>query len=106
MDEKILSKEKHKKLWTLYIAMIIASLLGIYGQDISYFFYNYIAKVPLEYCITIITLASIFLFVVPPILAFKSYERNKGLDIYYIINLLFGGTISAFSIFVLIMWWG
>lgn len=86
--------------------MIIASLLGMYGQDISYFIYNYIAKIPLEYCITIITLTSIILFVAPPILEFKSYQGNKGLEIYYIINLIFAGTISAVTIFVLIMWWG
>lgn len=103
-------KEKCKSLFYLYIAMIIATLLGVYGQSITYYIYDNIGKVSLEYCITVITMISIILFILPPILIFKSNRKDcitsKKFDIYYIINIMIGGTTSAFSLFVMIMWWG
>ena len=103
-------KEKLKSLFYLYIAMIIATLLGVYGQSITYYIYENIAKISLEYCITVITMISISLFILPPILIFKSNRKdgitNKKFDIYYIINIMIGGTTSTFSLFVMIMWWG
>ena len=99
-------KKASKSIFVLYATTIIASLLGIYGQDISYFIYNNIGKFPLEYCITVITITSIILFIIPHILSLRWNARDKKIELYYIINLLAGGTISVFSMFVLIMWWG
>jgi membrane protein YdbS with pleckstrin-like domain len=94
----------------MYGSMIMALVLGIYGQSITYYINENIIEVSLVYCLTALTITSILLFVIPPILAYKLNKKRqiekKELDIYCGLNLIIGIFISIWSLFVLIMWWG
>jgi hypothetical protein len=90
--------------------MIIATILGMYGQDISYYIDEKIDVVSPVYCLTILTVISIFLFLVIPILIYKFTKipkfEKESFNLYLIINGVIGIPISFFSLFVLAMWWG
>ena len=92
-----------------YTIMIFASLLGIYAQDISYYIKSYIEKINPIYILTIVTLISIFLFVITPLLVYKYIKKqNIKLDKiipYLVINMMFAFIVSFWSLFVLSMWW-
>lgn len=89
--------------------MFLAIALGVYAQDIAYFLYNNL-DIALLVGISFITILSILLFLIPPILVSKVFKQNKVfkkvINIYLCINIFLGIVISAFSLFVMAMWWG
>ena len=101
---------KDKKLNLLYSALVIAIVLGVYAQDITYYINKNIIKIPLGLCIIIITLISLLLFIVPSVIINRNNKRQGKTDkadkIYLTINAIIGLPICAFSIFVMIMWQG
>ncbi len=94
----------------MYGIMVLATILGVYGQDISYYINNIIENFSPLFYLTIITLISILLFLIPPMLIFQFYKKQKDEDkkfnLYFGINAVICATTSAFSLFVLVMWWG
>ncbi|GAQ18252.1 mitochondrial carrier protein [Oceanobacillus picturae] len=52
------------------IGLIVTTILGIYGQDISYFINDQISTIDLRISITIVTFLSIGLYIFIPILLF------------------------------------
>lgn len=104
----MLFKDKiHNVLFSL---MIIATFLGIYAQSITYYIAENIINIPLSILIVVITLTSLLLFIVPAVKINKQRKLQNNMDkitrTYLILNLLLGGPISAFSIFVMLMWLG
>lgn len=112
IEVKILFQEKKYQFNILiYGNMILAILLGVYGQGILYYIIDNIAlMLPPLYCLAILTMTSILLFLVPPILIYKYNKKHKIGDnrfaLYIAINTLAGVITSVFSLIILIMWWG
>jgi len=105
----MLIAERNKIRILLYGSIFVAIALGVYAQDITYLFYNNLG-IPLLVGLSLVTILSILLFVMPPILVSKVNKRNKlrkkEIYIYLVINALIGIVISAFSLIVMIAWWG
>ncbi|WP_426351045.1 hypothetical protein ACPWSR_07425 [Alloiococcus sp. CFN-8] len=90
-------------------SMVLATVLGIYGQGISSYISNNFISVSPVIILSISTLLSLALFIFTPILiraAAKELSKKKQLDPYVTVNNIVGIPVSIFSIFVLIMWWG
>lgn len=85
------------------IGLIVATLLGIYGQDLSYYFNDRFPEIELATAITVITFLSIGLYIIIPsfLLIFR---KMKG--VYLIGFVLVGIPISIWSFFVWAMWMG
>ncbi|MEH7294824.1 hypothetical protein COJ92_27515 [Priestia megaterium] len=92
------------------ISLILATVLGIFGQDISYFIDKDIMKLSPIYYLTAITYISIFLYLLTILLTYIFNKKNKLkksiLDLYWPVILGFSLFISFWSLFVLAMWWG
>lgn len=104
----MLFKEKNHNI--VFLSMVIAIVLGVYAQDITYYINENVINISLSLCIIIVTLISLLLFIVPSVLVIRSNrgksETDKIMKIYLGINALLGIPISAFSLFVMIMWQG
>ena len=105
-----MSKGKIKINILAYLSMIIATILGIKAQSITYYISDNIINVDLLYCLIIITIISILLFWVPQTLIYKWNKevenKNRGLSIYLGINLLVGIIVTPLSLVILIAWLG
>lgn len=92
------------------ISLILATVLGIFGQDISYFIDKHIMKLSPIYYLTAITYISIFLYLITILLTYIFNKKNKLkksiLDLSWLVILGFSLFISFWSLFVLAMWWG
>jgi hypothetical protein len=89
------------------IGLIVATILGIYGQDISYFINDQIPTIDLRISITIVTFLSIGLYIFIPILLFISNKVKKVFFwIYLTLSILIGLPTSGWSFFVWAMWMG
>lgn len=89
------------------IALIVATILGIYGQDLSYYFSERFPTIELTTAITIVTFLSIGLYIITPILLFifNKFEKTY-LMMSVIACVLIGFPISIWSFFVWAMWMG
>lgn len=99
-------------MWrTLFIVgLILATSLGLFGQDVAYFLDTHIGVFhPLSY-LTAITILSILLYIINFIqlclLLIKNKLKGKRFMTYLTVTLLLGIPTSLWSIFVLAMWWG
>lgn len=105
----MLVEEGNKIRVFLYGSILVAIALGVYAQDIAYFLYNYLG-IPLLVGLSLITIFSILLFLIPPIMVSEVNKHNKvrkkEINIYLGINTLIGIFISVFSLIVLVAWWG
>lgn len=89
------------------IGLIVATILGIYGQDISYYINDQIPTIELTISITIVTFLSIGLYIFIPILLFISNKVKKVFFwIYLTLSILIGLPTSGWSFFVWAMWMG
>ncbi|RIU92029.1 hypothetical protein [Oceanobacillus picturae] len=89
------------------IGLIVTTILGIYGQDISYFINDQISTIDLRISITIVTFLSIGLYIFIPILLFISNKVKKVFFwIYLTLSILIGLPTSGWSFFVWAMWMG
>ncbi|NLN47624.1 MAG: hypothetical protein GX154_00665 [Clostridiales bacterium] len=92
----------------IYAGIIVAAALGSYAQDIAYIL-NRKVGVPLLAGLGCVTAHSLFLFIRTPIYATLKLRQpfgNTELIIYFTVNALTGIAISAFSLIVLIAWFG
>ncbi len=101
---------KDKKHNIIFMALVIAIVFGIYAQSITYYITENIVDLPLSLVIVVITFISLALFIIPATMVSKankkSGETNKIDKIYLILNAIIGIPLSAFSIFVMLMWMG
>ena len=89
------------------IGIIIATILGLFGQDISYDFNVRFPTIELTTAITIVTFISIGLYIIIPISLFIFLKTEKILRIVGVITcVLIGLPISIWSFFVWAMWMG
>ncbi|MBS4203413.1 hypothetical protein [Lederbergia citrea] len=85
------------------ISLIVATFLGIFSQDISYYFNEQFPTIKLTTAITIVTFLSIGLYIIILILISILKKTNK---VYLIAFVLIGLPISIWSFFVWAMWMG
>ncbi len=109
-ERKITKKILIKNIWKiLYGFTLIAGILGILAQDISYFLFKNLS-IPLMVGFFVPTFLSLILFILPPIFIYKSNKireiNRKGFNAYLAINAILGLLISSFSIIVFIAWLG
>lgn len=94
----------------IFGSMILATILGVFGQGLAYFMNENIVKTYPIYYLSVLTLISIFLYVVSFILTYVSLKKRKIekeiFDLYLIAICLLGLPTSLWSLFVLAMWWG
>lgn len=87
-------------------SILLATTLGIFGQGISYFINDNIAKTHPIYYLTI----SMILYLTVPLFAYISFERKKiekdKFVSYLAVTCIIGIPTSFWSVFVLAMWWG
>lgn len=94
----------------IFGSLILATILGIFGQDIAYFISGNIVEVPTIYCLTVLTMLSVFLYLLTTLLTYifvkKQQIKKNYLRTYITVICIFGLYISYWSLFVLAMWWG
>ena len=89
------------------ISLTLATILGIYGQGISYYLNNRYPTIDLTTAITIVTFLSIGLYIVTPVLVLKLLKlKKKYLLEIIVICALIALPISMFSIFIWVIWMG
>jgi len=68
-------KKVHFFIWVL---MIIATVLGVYGQSLAYFVDEHLANTnPPIYYVTLFTVISVLLYLVAPLLAYLMIKVKK-----------------------------
>lgn len=94
----------------IYVIPALATLLGIFGQSLSYLLYEHIAEVPPIYYLSALTGFSIFLYLMSPLSSYILFKKKKirkeDLATNISINVILALPTSLWSLFVLIMWWG
>jgi len=92
----------------IYSSMLLATILGVYGQRISYYLPRVIGEMSPLYYLTILTVVSFLLFWASPIFVYKLTKNieKKSFATTIGINCFIGIPVSAWSFFVLVMWWG
>lgn len=93
------------------INIILATIIGIYAQDITYYIVgDTLASTALLYCLTIVTVISILLFLTPPLLIYNGIKKSKlskrVFIKYLMVDAIIGSLTSVWSLLVLIMCWG
>lgn len=83
--------------------LILATLLGIYGQDLSYYFNDRFPAIELAMAITVINFLGIGLYIIIPSLLLI-FKKMKG--VYLFGFVLIGLPISIWAFFVWAMWMG
>lgn len=101
-------KKKHLFLWVL---MIIATVLGVYGQSLAYFVEEHIGVTNRSlYYLTIFTVISVLIYLVIPLLAYLMMRLKKvdeKFTLLYVFGFgMIGICVSLWSVFVCAMWWG
>nr|WP_307988926.1 hypothetical protein [uncultured Niameybacter sp.] len=95
----------------IVINIILATIIGICAQDITYYIVgDTLASTSLLYCLTIITVISIVLFLTLPLLIYNEIKKSKlskrVFIKYLMVDAIIGSLTSVWSLFVLIMCWG
>lgn len=85
------------------LGLIVATIFGIYAQDISYYLNEQFPTIGLRTAITVVTFLSIGLYLIISILLFISKKR---FNIFFIGCIVLGIFISMWSFFVWAMWMG
>lgn len=92
------------------IGLILATILGTLGQDISYHLNERFPAIELTTAITIVTFISIGLYIIIPISLVIFIKTEKNEKIYLIMSVitcvLIGLPVSIWSFFVWAMWMG
>jgi hypothetical protein len=101
-------KKGHFLVWMF---MIIATILGVFGQNLTYFADEHIVNTNhMVYYLTFFTGISILLYLVTPFLAYLLIKAKKIDKVYtsaYIFGFgMIGICVSLWSFFVCVMWWG
>lgn len=97
------------RIYTIFavLGLVIATVFGIYAQDISYFLNELSPFIELSTAITAVTLISIGLYIIIPAFFFISKKVKK--EAFYrclVVSGFIGVPISIWSFFVWAMWMG
>ena len=93
----------------IYVNIIVATILGIFGQSSAYFINEHIVKIsPVDNLIAL-TIISVLLFISTPILinycGKKGFIKKEDVTFYMLSAGLVGIGMSSWSLFVLTFWW-
>jgi hypothetical protein len=88
----------------VFIGLLFATLLSIFGQDISYYLNGQFPMITLSASITIITFISIGLYIFIPIYLFV-FKKVKQKELL-IACIALGSAMSMWSFLVWAMWMG
>ncbi len=95
------------------ISVILASVIGIYGQTMTYYIVDNIftrGTLSTVACITSLTILSILLFLVSSMATFvgikQSKLREEVFSKYLFVDLILGCLISLWSVLIITVWWG
>ena len=80
--------------------LIIATFLGIFAQNLSYYVHEQFPTIKIVTALTVITFTSIGLYILASV--FLAIKQSTFLGI----SILIGFTISLWSLFVWAMWMG
>lgn len=93
----------------IFGSLILATLLGRYGQAISYFLDEHMKETKPVYYLTVITMISIVLFLVTYLFTYIVFKKRdvtaEVQRLYLFVIGVIGLITSIWSLFVLIMWW-
>ena len=95
---------------SIIVTLLLATSLGLFGQDIAYFIDDTIYHTaPYKYLVGA-TITSILLYLVTIVLIYISGRKNwldkNTISAYMVITLLIGVFTSLWSVFVTAMWLG
>ena len=94
----------------IFGSLILATILGVFGQGIAYFLNGIFAKIHPVYYLTVLTIISLFLYLSSFVLAYLQYKKLRigkdKLGLYFSGISCVGLLTSWWSLFVLAMWWG
>lgn len=94
----------------IFGSLILATTFGIFGQGISYFMNENLVKISPIYYLTVLTITSVFLYLVSALLTYSSIKRQiikkDKFGVYLLTTGFIGVPTSLWSLFVLAMWWG
>lgn len=95
---------------SIFASVILATIVGIFGQGMAYFLNESFVEIPPTYYLTALTILSVFLFLISFVLTFLQYKKQRIEKIKLVSYFsVFGGIgllTSCWSLFVLAMWWG
>jgi hypothetical protein len=86
------------------ISLLIATLLSMFGQEISYYLNDQYPTITLTTSITVITFISIGLYIISPLYLFV-FKKVKQQELL-IACIALGSAMSMWSFVVWIMWMG
>lgn len=91
-------------------SLILATVFGVFGQGMAYFLNENFAKISPIYYLTILTIISVFLYLISIVMTYFQYKK-KGIEevklvSYFSVISCIGLLTSCWSLFVLAMWWG
>ncbi|MEI3613750.1 hypothetical protein [Pseudogracilibacillus sp. SO30301A] len=89
---------------------LLAAFLGLYGQDIAYYFEDHLFYESPFKTLIIVTVTSVSLFlltlIIEIILLARQNLKPKVFIVLLMTNVVIGFFVSWWSLFVLAMWWG
>lgn len=96
--------------FSIIACVVIATILGLFGQDIAYVMNEKILSfIHLSYYLTVCTILSIGLYLISVVIVYVADKKKKISRIVYskymIIVIIIGLFISCWSLFVFAMWW-
>ncbi|MDV6379359.1 hypothetical protein ORD22_14165 [Sporosarcina sp. GW1-11] len=99
-----------KRVLWIPIIMILATALGVYGQDIAYYMTEHAVDINPVYYLTTCTVLSMLLYVVGydltiRLLKNRQISRGKVASIFLAFSIV-AVPISMFSFLATVMWWG
>ncbi|GEN45616.1 hypothetical protein [Alkalibacillus haloalkaliphilus] len=90
----------------LYSMMLLAFLLGWYGENIAYFFEEHLTVLNTLLVVTVVSIALfIIAYIIGTILLAKGKVKPKMYMFFFTVNIVVGLLVSVRSIFFLAMGW-
>jgi len=91
-------------------SLILATIFGVFGQGMAYFLNENFAKIPPIYYLTVLTIISVFLYLISFVMTYLQYKKQGIEEVklvsYFSVIGCIGILTSCWSILVLAMWWG
>ncbi|SDD57432.1 hypothetical protein SAMN05421663_11418 [Terribacillus halophilus] len=97
-----------KRFLIIFIPLfLLATSLGVGGQDLAYWMQNHVYDMWPIYYVTIFCVISIVLYLIGIILLIVYlYKQKKQIFIYILGYLIIAGNVSFWSFIATVMWWG
>ncbi len=95
---------------SIFGSLILATVIGIFGQGFAYFLNENFAEMSPIYYVTVLTITSVILYLSTFVLTYFQYKKQRiekaKMEVYFSVFGVIGWVTSCWSLFVLAMWWG